>query len=263
MGSSKFDPQLFFRQVESVALHVPVSEIFGLFTRTLDLPGSWAALVTKKSGDLSVVRAGGVVEAADGEDVLFVRVTPVEAVVEEDNVSTRDGFQCRVDVRLRVRLNPERGELLAFRNAVLGSHRVVQAVGIGRYLQPAVRTALARLAAEQDAASLVNGSSSDAVSASMASAIEGSCFEAGMILEDAPIATFQSPTLRQVQQTREQAAQRRAEHDANRQLEEAIERAQSHHLGHLTRLLTRLKALAAASPEVELPELMRTFGNRP
>ena len=64
MGNSKFDPQSFFRQVESVALHVPVSEIFGLFRRTLDLPGSWAALVTKKSGDSSVVRAGGVVEAA-------------------------------------------------------------------------------------------------------------------------------------------------------------------------------------------------------
>ena len=61
MGSSKFDPQSFFRQVESVALHVPVSEIFGLFRRTLDLPGSWAALVTKKSGDSNVVRAGGVV----------------------------------------------------------------------------------------------------------------------------------------------------------------------------------------------------------
>lgn len=260
MGSSKFDPQSFFRQVESVALHVPVSEIFGLFRRTLDLPGSWAALVTKKSGDSNVVRAGGVVEAAEGEDVLFVRVTPVEAVVEEDNVSTRDGFQCRVDVRLRVRLNPERGELLAFRKAVLGSHRVVQAAGIGRYLQPAVRTALARLAAEQDAASLVNGSSSDAVSALMAGAIEGSCFEAGMILEDRPIATFQSPTLRQVQQTRQQAARRRAEHDANRQLEKAIERAQSHHLDHLTSLLTRLKESASASPEVELPELMRTFG---
>jgi hypothetical protein len=262
MPTTKFDPQTFFQRVENVALHVPAAEVFGLFKRTLDLPGSWAAMVTKNSGDQAIVRAGAVVDGSDGEDVLFIRVTPVEAAFDEEDISTKDGFRCNATVRLHVRVTPERGELNAFAKALLGSHRVVQAGRVAAFLQPMVRSALAGVAAERDAAELVNGGASDAITDALAHAVDGPCFQAGLVLETRPVARFDSGTLRHVLHTKEQAARRRAEHEANRQLEEAIERAQSEHLDHLTSMLTQLRSLAADSPDVELPELLRTFSEQ-
>ncbi len=262
MAVNKFDPKLFFQRTDNVTLYVPASEVFGLFKRSLDLPGSWAALVTRSTGDQTVVPAGGAVESADAEDVLFVRVTPVDVELEEEDIATRDGFQCRADLRLRLSLIPERGELLSFQKSVVGSHRVVQAAGIARYLQPIIRSVLLRLASEQDAASLVDAGSTEAISAALAEAVEAPCFAAGLTLEGRPTARFDSKTVRQVQQAREVTARRRGEHDAARQLQEAIDRAQAEHLDHLASLLTRLNDLAAGSPEVELPELIRTFSEQ-
>ena len=259
MPTTRFDPQTFFQRVENVALHVPATEVFSLFKRSLDLPAAWAAMVTRNDGDQTLVRPGGAVEAADGEDVLFVRTTPVEAALTENDLTSGDGFRCRVDVRVRLRINPERGDLLAFSKALLGSHRVVQTARIAAFLQPAVRGALAKLVAERDAALLVNGELGDAAASVLAQALEGPCFQAGLLIEGRPAASFESGTLRHVLQTKEEAAKRRAEHEAGRQLEEAIERAQREHLDHLTSLLARLKELAAAAPEAELPELLRTF----
>ncbi len=262
MAGSKFDPQLFFQRPDNVALHVPASELFGILKRSLDLPSQWAAMVRRTTGDHVVVQAGGQVSGTDVEDVLFVRTTPVEVVLEEEGIVTGDRYQCRAELRLRISVIPERSELLSFQSVVLGSHRVVQAAGIARYLQPALRAALAQFAAQREAAEIVDARSTEPISAAMAEALKAPCFAAGLVVDGRPSAKFDSKTLRQVQDAEQEAVRRHAEHKAARELQEALERAQARHLDHLASLFTRLKDLADASPDVELPELIRAFSEQ-
>lgn len=259
MMAGKFDPQVFFSRSDNVALSVAASEIFGLLKRSLDLPAAWAALVTRETGDYSLVRAGGEVESADADDLFFVRVSPIEITAEEENIPTRDKYQGRAEVRLRVSVIPETGELVSFRKTILGSRRVVKAEDVGRYLQPTVRTVLSKLAADHDAKDLVDGSKSEAASGALVEALKGPCFAAGLAATGRPEVRFESATLREVQQTQQDAARRRAEHEAARDLEDALEQAQGQHLDHLSTLLSRLKEMAADSPGADLPELLRTF----
>ncbi len=262
MAGSKFDPQLFFQRSDSVALHVPASELFSLLKRSVDLPAQWAAMVRRTTGDHVVVRAGGNVDSADAEDILFVRTTPIEVVLEEEGIVTRDRYQCRVELHLRINLIPERSELLSFQKSVLGSHRVVQAAGVARYFQPIIRAALAQFAAGHQASDLVDAGSMEAVSVALVDALEAPCFTAGMVLDGHPSVRFDSKTLRQVQDSEQLAARRRAEHKAAHELQEALEQAQAHHLDYLASLLTRLREMAEVSPDVELPELVRTFSEQ-
>ena len=245
MGS-KFDPQRFFRRPDAVAAVASASELFGLLKRSLDLPAQWAALVTRETGDHVMVQAGGTVDGHDADEVLFVRASVFEVHVEEEGLITKDKFQARADGQLRLSLIPERAELLSFRQAVLGSYREAGTDNVARYLQPALRAALTRIAAEREAGSLVGAGSSDAVSNALTS----------------PTARFESQTLEQVRRTQDETARRRHEHEAARELQQALDRAQGKHLDHLASLLTRLQEMASASPEVELGDLIRTFSEQ-
>ncbi len=262
MISGKFDPESFFQRTDNVALHVPASELFGLLKRSLDLPIQWAALISRTTGDHEVVRSGGSVSSDEAQAVMFVRVTPVDISFVAENLSSQDGFACKAEVKTRLAIIPERGEMLSFQQHLLGSRRVAQAEGLASYLQPSLHAGLAKLAAEQDAAALVDARTNDAISNALADAVEPACFAAGLVLERRPTARFESSALRQVQQVQQTAAARRVEHEAARQLDEALQTAWAEHVDQLASLLTRLNELAAASPEVKLPDLLRTFSER-
>jgi len=262
MIAAKFDPQSFFHRTENIALHVPASELFGLLKRTVDLPSQWAALVARTTGDHELIRPGGSVGGDDAQSVMFIRVTPVDVKFDESELLSQDGFACKAEIIARLGVIPERGELLSFQKNLLGSRRVAQAEGLVSYLQPSLRTALARFAAEHDAAALVDARISESLSNAIAEAFESACFAAGMILDHHPTGRFESTSLRQVQQVQQTAATRRAEHEASRQLEEALHKARSERVDQLASLLTRLNELAAASPDVKLPDLLRTFSER-
>jgi hypothetical protein len=262
MLSGKFDPHLFFQDSKNVALGCAAAELFGLLKRSLDLPAAWAAMVQRTTGDQTVVRPGGLVERIDADDVLLVRTTPVEVTFEDLEVTTRDRYRCRVELSVRVAVIPERSELLSFQREILGSHRVVQAPRIAKYLQSALLGALAKIASEHDASALVENRLPEAVSSALTDALRGPCFSSGLVLEDAPAIRFDSATLRKVREAEQQAARRRAEHEAAREVRAALRRAQDEHADHLASLLTRLKDLADDSPDVELPELVRTFSTQ-
>lgn len=261
MLTAKFDPQPFFRRTEHVALHVAADEVFSLLTRTLDLPGVWAALVKRQTGDYSLVPGGARVEGGEAEDVLFVRTTPIEVALTETGLRSRDRFECGAAVRASVSVVPQRSELISFHKRVLGSHRVARDETIARYLQPAVHEALARYAAECDAEALVDASRAEAA-AVVRQALDAACFAAGLTLEGAPVVRFTSEAVAQVQRTAAESARRRAEHEVSRGLHEALRQSQAEHLDHLTSLLARLQEMSHTSPGIELPELIRTFSER-
>jgi hypothetical protein len=261
MGS-KFNLEEFFRQPDAVAAIMPASKLFGLLTRSLNLPAQWAALVTRETGDHVMIQAGAVVDGRDADEVLFVRTSAFDAAVHEDGLITKDKFQTRAEGTLRLSLIPERAELLSFRQVVLGSFSVAKAADVARFLEPAIRAALVRVAGEREAGTLVDAGSSDAVSKVLADAVEGPCFSAGLTLSARPEARFQSQALEQVREAQAEVARRRREHEAAREVQQALERAQGEHLDHLAGLLGRLRDLAEASPDVELGDLLRTFSEQ-
>ena len=141
MIAGKFDPQQFFDGTDNIALNVSASEVFGLLTRTLDLPGFWAALITRAAGDQIVVPPGADIPRAGAEDIMFVRVSPVDVSIETEGLVSRDHFQGNATVDVKVSVVPEAGDLQSFQKHVLGSHRVVQTKAIASYLEPTVRAA--------------------------------------------------------------------------------------------------------------------------
>ena len=259
MIASRFEPASFFQRSDNVALRVAASELFGWLNRSLDLPPQWAAMVGRRTGAQDVVRAGGTVDGSDAEDVLFIRVTPVDVTVEEPAILSRDGFSCKADVRLRISAIADRSELSSFAKMVLGSRRVAQAGSLATFLQSAVASTLSKLAGERDAGELVDARVHDDIASSLTDALKGPCFSAGLVLERMPSVRFDSPAFQHVREVEQRAAATKAEHEAGREVDEALAQARSEHLNHLSGLLGRLKELAAASPEMALPELIRTF----
>ncbi|HNQ24774.1 MAG TPA: hypothetical protein PKK06_16965 [Phycisphaerae bacterium] len=255
--SQSLNFETFLGRPDAVATALAVGEMFGLLRRTYELPPPWAALVRRTTGDHVVVPAGACCEAGGAEEVLLVRTTPLELEFAEEQLTTQDRFQCQARVTVSVRVVPERAELLSLSKTVLGSERTATAATLRRYLQGALRQALVQAAGAQEAAVLVDGQA-PAVEA-LSKALQGPCFLAGLVVEGTPRVRFDSETFRQVRQSEEQAARQQREHEASRQVQQALEQAQRTHLDHLAELLAKLKQLAAASPQAELGDLMRTF----
>lgn len=260
--TGQFDLQQFLRRADGVAAVIPAGEMFGLLRRSFNLPAQWAALVTRETGDDLLVTPGAKIDGSDVDQVMITRVSPIEVRVDDDTLISQDRFQCEASVSLRLRAIAERSELRSFRDAVLGSYRVATAANLARFLQPVVRTALARYAQEKEAAALTAPDGLDCAASAVIEALRGPCFAAGLAIETDPVVTINSQTFARVRQQEEADATRRRAHEASRQLQLAMEQAQRDHAEHLSELLRRLNEMAAASPEVALNDLVRTFSEK-
>jgi len=258
----KFHPDHTFSDPDRVAVAVPGSEVFGLIRRRLNLPSQWAALVHLDEGGTRVAPSGGIVEAADADDVLFVRTTPIPVVLQVDSVAAADGYLGRFSVRFHVSIIAEPGELQAFEQRVVGSAGQVNAPAVRQWFEPAVRRACQSVALRMGAAALTDVSRSGDVSAAVADEVRAACFQAGLTLLDAPNVGFASDAYDRVRAVDQDAALRRREHEASQQLRDALQAARQEHLDRLAGTLARLKAMAEASPDVGLPVLMRTFAEQ-
>ncbi len=261
MISGKFDPQQFLQQVDHVALSVAAEEVFGFLRRSFDLPPSWAALLTRETGDLVLVGPGGQIEATDIDSLMFVRVTPLDVSVIEE-VTSKDGFQCRASVSIKVGVIPERSELESFQKTLLGSHRVIKVDNIVRHVQMAMKQSLIDVAAGQEAAALVEGRSTALVLQGIQDALKQPCFLAGLQLMGEPQVKWESQSHRQLQQVRQHGALVQAQQEINRKLGEARRDAQEARIEQLAETLSRIHHIAAKSPDTALPELLRAFSQQ-
>lgn len=256
--AGKFDPNSFFQQADNIALRVAAVDLFGLMKRSLDLPGQWAAMISKTTGDRTIVQPGCVVESDDIEDVLFVRVTPFDVSIEE-TVSSRDGHKCRAKVHFKLSLVLDRSDLVSFEKEVLGSHRVVQSEKIAQYVQPHVRDALLSIARTHEASELIDATASTTIEVAIVDALKEPCFRGGFNLASPPIAAFTSDSYTRVTSARQDTKSRQAAFDLTRQLQDAREKAQTQHLAHVSDLLKQMQDLAGRSPGATLPDLIKTF----
>ncbi|MHC4065454.1 MAG: hypothetical protein ACYSUI_13295, partial [Planctomycetota bacterium] len=259
MAGDRFDVEDFFASPLAVAAVAAADDVFGFLSRKISLPRGVAALVTREQGDHRFCAAGGELSGEGVVEILFIRTTPTDLSWIEERLFSADKFQAQATVTLRLSPVAERGELLSFRKQILGSDRTANRGTLVRHLRSEAREALSRATQEREMEALVDGEDRQAVADAVVEALAGPCFAAGVQLEGPPEVTFESPTYRQVRVTEEQAAKRRHEHAARRQLELAIETAQRDHLQHLEQLLDKLRNQAESSPDVELTELVRIF----
>ncbi len=259
--SGKFDPQHFLQQADHVALSVAAEELFGFLRRSYDLPPSWAALLTRDTGDQVLVQPGGKIEATDLDGLLLVRVTPTEVSFEEC-VTTKDHFECQASVRFSLGVIPDRNELASFQKSLLGSHRVIKVNDVARYLQASIRQSLSDIATGQKADALIGGRSSHLVLQNLQDAIKQPCFLSGLQLMGEPRVRWESQSHRKLQQVRQHGALVQAQQEINRKLGDARRDAQESRIEQLGDMLSRMKEIAAISPEAELPELLRAFSDK-
>lgn len=257
--ATQFDLTSFLRRADGVAAALSASDVFGLMTRTFDLPAQWAALVTRASGARDFVSPGAVIDGEDAEEVFFVRTSPVDVAINVEGIISQDRFQFQADVQLRVQAIADGSELQSFRDTVLGSYRIATVANLSRFFTPGVRAALAKIAAASPAAEMADGSGLENVTGAVREAVEGPCFTAGLTIAKAPVVQLESRGWAGVKNAEERAASKRLEHEALQQLRDAEREAQREHLDHVSKLLCELRSLAEASPDVSLPDLLRTF----
>jgi len=260
--SDIFDPSQFFSQPENVALNVPADELFDTFSRSLKLPPQWAALVTHADGNHLVVGSGDVVSHVDTGSVLFVRTSPFEVSLIEDGLASSDYFSFSVRISILLGVLTDKSELTSLLHGVVGSRRVVQIKHLADYVRPSVRVALEGLIASHNASAIVGTGVREEADATVADALKGPCFTAGLSLRARPSTQFESKTYSDAVRVRAMAAVRTAEHDAARRIDQALTRARTEKIGKLAEDISRLKKLAADSPDVELPQLLQSFSQQ-
>jgi len=259
MATESDDLNQFLQRPASVAARIAGSELFAGRVRTFDLPASWAALITRTDGPSEVAAAGSIIDGASVEELLIVRITPVDVSLHERDIPTQDGFLADADGTLRLTLPPERSDLAAFGKHVMGSYRRATTDNLARHVQPAIHLALTELFADQPIATLMAPESAPKLVAALTEAVGGPCFVAGLNLTDPPTITVRCRAYTRVLQTQQRIAIEQREHEAAQPLEAALSEARRRHLDDLAALLNRAKELASSAPGADLGNLLKTF----
>jgi hypothetical protein len=262
MAENNLDLKPFFKQPSAVAVVRGASDLFGLLTRTLELPPGWAALVVRQAGDLVLVRPGGEVTGDGVSEVLMYRTGPLDLELAFEGIASSDGYQCDARVRVQVALVSEPADLTAFRKTVMGSRDLADLDGVQRYVTPVLREGLTVAGAARSAAVLVDGSDAEALLEAVVKKLEPAMFAAGLARQGAMRIAFTSPGYEAVRKTEADQARQRAQHAAREQLRDAVRTAQAEHVTHLESQLAELQRLADRSPELSMSDLIRTFSER-
>ena len=136
----------FVRDPEVVAGLTEANDLFGRFTRHVDLPGDVAAAVTQLEGDVIVVQAGGRIDRASCTQAMLFRTTPLSVELKYTELPTVDGYRCTASVRALIAVSPEPGELRSFRKTLLGTSDRVDVSALVQFLRWYVQHALAEFA---------------------------------------------------------------------------------------------------------------------
>lgn len=259
MTSRHADPKTFFDAPDAVAIRVEPDELFGLLTRSLQLPQDQAALVTRRQGDRVVCRPGSTLSGDDATDILLVRTSPLAVSCDGLTATSVDHYQCSVTATLRVTLIPDAGELASFRKSVMGNSRTVRDADVRQYFEPHLVKAVALAAEGRGVEVLIEAKTSDAIAAEIAHQLKGPAFSAGLKIDRPIDVGFDSHVYRQVRRSRADAQRRCEEFTARRRIERAAEMAQEQHAEHLSELVNKLRQQADQNPRLELADLLRTF----
>lgn len=252
MLRSRADLDAFRTDARNVAALLAAEGLFGLLSRSLDVPSGWIALVGRTSGEARVYAGGATIEGNGISHLLLVRSEPVQIELVEDRLPCADGYQCTAHIRLWIRVVGETGDLDSFRTTVLGSGETLDVDQLASYVRWHCRRAITQFAEARSAADLVDGRDRDAAAALIAERLKPPLFAAGMALHQPALVRFECPALVDVRARAESV-------NVRQRIDETLAEARRKRLTDLESLLGQLQALGARSPGVELGELLRMF----
>lgn len=259
MANPKFDFRQFASSADTVAAAVPADQVFGLLTRSIELPATWAALAAGEHGHDAVIEAGGRVGADGVRDVLFFRATPLTLRFQEQELTSSDAYLCDATVTVSVAIVAERADLLSMRNAVMGSRRALRLGDLEQYLRWPVRQTLIAFAEKHTADDLADGASLEAFRAALTDALGRVCFASGLALQGDARVSFTSAGLARTRAEAERAAIAGELHETREQLQAAFASARDKHLSHLHGVLGQIEQIAGRATGVKVADLVRTF----
>jgi len=257
--TTQMDMHQLIRDDRTVAAFIDAERVFGVFKRTMDVPAGWVAIASLRDGGVRIAEPGRTLDGGDVSSVLLVTASPFDVRVRVDSATSADKYLCDLQINLTLQLLTDRDERDAFRQNVLQSRTHLTLDHVAGYLSHAVDDAVRTYVVGVDARDLIDGDARAALAAKIADAVKGACFTGGLELEGPVRISASSEGYHQVRSANERAARRLGEHQAQRQLSEALQTAHQDRVSHLEGMLARLNQLAVKSPDVGLPELMRAF----
>lgn len=257
--SEKLNLDIFNRNLDLVARAVQADEIFSFLTRQITIPASCVALIQGPSGQPAVHPAGTEIDKDHASELFFVRTTPFELEYSTSGLPSKDGHDFSASVQMTVRIAPERTELEAFRQNLLGSRREVRLSRLHQHCEEAVLSALSAFIQSRDAADLVTPDRWGEFDPVLAEHFKPVGFESGLVLGTDPRVVFESAAYAE--------SQREARADAireNRDKEEALRReaaakARAEHLAEVGTMLEKVKEMAGDGGALDVAELIKTF----
>lgn len=257
--TTQMDMQQLIRDDRTVAAFIDAERIFGVFKRTMDVPAGWLAIASLRDGRFRIAESGRTLDGGDVSSVLLVSANPFDVRVRVESATSADKYLCDVQVGMTLQLLTERADRDAFRQNVLQSRTHLTLDHVADYLAHAVDAAVRKFVAGVDARDLIDGDAKSKLAAAISDAVKGPCFTGGLEADGSIRISASSAGYQQVRSANERAARQLGEHQAQRQLSEALQTAHHDRVSHLEEMLARLNQLAEKSPNVGLPELMRAF----
>ena len=257
---TKTDPVLFFSAEDAVAIRIEPQNVFGMLTRAFTPPRDVAAMVTRERGERAVFKPGDEVRGDGVTELTLVRILPISLSLDL-RVTSLDHYRCEATVNLRVAPIAESGELAVFDRTLFGSRNALRFEHIEQYLRPSMQQAVEAAAEGRGVGVLIEAGSSDAIATEIAEHLKKATFSAGLKLESPIDVRIDSSVYRQVLQSRAQAKRQAEEFAARDRIRAAAAVAQNRHAERLAKLLANLKTAADESPDVDVPELLRTFAD--
>lgn len=259
MISTAFNLDAFTRDESLIARLVPASDLFSILNRQVMVPPSCIALVWGEASHPNLVRGGQSIDSSGGREVLFVKSMPIALSFADVAVTSRDGFEFKATLHLRVQIVPERMELELFRKSLCGSRNCVDAAAVGSHLESLARQALAAFARQHDASSLATTETQRSFDAVLAEHFQPIGFSTGLILAGDLRVTFQSPAFADFQRDQHTATRRAERVTEESKLRTVAAEARKQHLDDLAAILDRVQQTAKSSGGAGVIDLIRTF----
>ena len=256
---ARFDFDTFSRDPQAVAQLVPASIIFTFLNRRASMPVNCMALAWDTTDQTSLIKPLAELESDSIARIMIVRATQIALDYHFAGLPCGDNHEISANIRVGVQLVPERSELTSFFRRVLGGAERVTQSQLLRHCEETVRLSTAAFCKARVAEDLIRIETWPQFDAEFADAFKALGFESGIALHPDVRAEFRSPGFADVLRQRKADEARKQRLDADAALRQAANEAREKHLGTLAAMTEKVRAMAATSGGISVPELVRTF----
>ncbi len=257
--ADRFDIQRTMTDPQVVARAAGADEVFGFFTREVQVPPFCVALIFGSGPQPRLVPTGRTIEADGAQELLFVRNLPFEIEYEFGGITSSDGFAFNAAVQIAVMIVPERIELEAFRSSVVSSRREIRVDRLRQHCEDVVRSAVESFAKTRTAEKLASAPTWDEFDAELLQAFKPLGFESGLGLGPDPRISFHSSAYHDSREAAKSAAARAEREREEQQRRQAAAKARENRLSEVGAMIDKLKTMAGENGVFNVAEIIRTF----